>query len=483
MLSRLSPRLTAFAGACLFSAMLAPAIFAQAPAANAVPANTLLRTESPWRAFVVLKSEEVRLADGTVKCGKVAVKGDKIEVTALADETLVPPPADWFSPTFDDSSWGMMSGAIDPTKLTGRILENTWPRNMAAICLRSQFEVGTPSDMVLNLGIRGGAIVYLNGKEIARLSMLSDKVAIDTLAEDYPPEAYFGKDGKLIMRNFIEPTRCGPLMQARIRKLTDVKIPATALQKGVNVLALELHRAPSSEVMYTGKREHDKFARWTMLSLENISLVASNAATLISPCKGSELTVWNCPTLKKVINTDGGFYHGALTPVTLFGAKNGSFSGQVVVEAAAAIKGLKGVATDLKGDKGGTIPAASVVVRYGLYDDYVGSFDPLEDQMPADIAVVGGKTAMCPVWFTVRVPKDAKPESYEGKVTLQAEGAKPVDVTIKIKVSNFTLPDPTEYVSFLDMAQSPETLADAYKVPLWSDAHWALIDKSFEQMA
>ncbi len=42
----------------------------------------------------------------------------------------------------------------------------------------------------------------------------------------------------------------------------------------------------------------------------------------------------------------------------------------------------------------------------------------------------------------------------------------------------FRLPDPRSYRTFVELVQSPDTLAVEYGVPLWSEAHWKLIEKS-----
>ncbi len=45
------------------------------------------------------------------------------------------------------------------------------------------------------------------------------------------------------------------------------------------------------------------------------------------------------------------------------------------------------------------------------------------------------------------------------------------------------MPDPKEFATFLEMHHSPDTLAKYYKVSMWSEEHWALLEKSFEQTA
>ena len=47
-----------------------------------------------------------------------------------------------------------------------------------------------------------------------------------------------------------------------------------------------------------------------------------------------------------------------------------------------------------------------------------------------------------------------------------------------LHVADWKLPDPKDFHTFVGLYQSPDTLAIKYKVPLWSDKHWQLLDKS-----
>jgi hypothetical protein len=87
-----------------------------------------------------------------------------------------------------------------------------------------------------------------------------------------------------------------------------------------------------------------------------------------------------------------------------------------------------------------------------------------------------------PVWIKVRVPADATPGNYSGTLTISAKGAKPVTVPVKMHVAGWKLPDPRDYSSHLGMIQSPESVALRYKVPLWSEEHWKLMERSFKLM-
>ena len=97
----------------------------------------------------------------------------------------------------------------------------------------------------LRLTYRGGAVVYLNGREIARGDMPTGKIEPLTLARDYTEADVVGPDG-----GPLRPTSRGRLPRGakaadyakRFRTLS-VALPADSLRKGSNVLAVELHRA------------------------------------------------------------------------------------------------------------------------------------------------------------------------------------------------------------------------------------------------
>jgi len=171
-----------------------------------------------------------------------------------------------------------------------------------------------------------------------------------------------------------------------------------------------------------------------------------------------------------------------LKPMALVGTRNGTFSGKIVVESASTIKGLVASVGALTG-KGGVIPAQNVQVRYGKAWGgnawiYPSGGDILLET-PSEVVPVNGR-ALLPVWVTVQVPKDAKAGTFTGAVTVKPEGAAQVKVPLNLEVADWTLPDPQDYRTWSDFIQSPDTLAVEYKVPLWSDPHWKLIDRSFQ---
>jgi hypothetical protein len=174
-----------------------------------------------------------------------------------------------------------------------------------------------------------------------------------------------------------------------------------------------------------------------------------------------------------------------LKPIKLIGARNGTFSGKIMIESGGTIKGVQASVGALTGT-GGTIAASNLQVRYAIPSDVTGWMMPRGPdtllEAPAEVAP-GRGGAVLPVWVTVKVPKDAKTGTYSGEVAVQAQGAAPVKVPLTLEVVEWTLPDPQDYRTWMDIVESPDTLALEYKVPLWSDKHWQLIDRSFRLMS
>jgi len=160
-------------------------------------------------------------------------------------------------------------------------------------------------------------------------------------------------------------------------------------------------------------------------------------------------------------------------PVVIVAARNGAFSGKVAVSSASTPAAQ---ASELKSGTA-VIPAANIVIRYGVPQgadfgrDASGRVDVLLEAPPAKAA---GEVE---IWITVKVPKDAKAGDYRGAVRVAG-----TEVPLQVKVQDWTLPDTQDYRSWVDMIQSPDTLALEYKIPLWSERHWDLIAKSLRIM-
>jgi hypothetical protein len=497
--------LVAAGGACLAPR---PAMAQDAAPAVAASTNLVLGNSSMWRRFLVLRKPVVREGGQLKELRPIpgdlwrAVDGTNVPPNALPVYETPAPAANWAAAEFDDSAWSRATGPFFPSsgwayckEVDGAgfcVYEGITPA-LSAICLRGKFLVNDPAragEMKLALDYRGGVVVYLNGKEIARAGIPDAEKGrgLEALAEDYPLEAYVTDEGKIIRSMYGDPAKYVSRVQQRIRKLRDVVLPPALLRKGVNVLAVEAHSAPYHEAA-AGKStvahyENTKgyVLEWVTVGVPNLALTGADANVPANVGRPAGVQVWNQDTFMRVKPREFGDPCEPLRPIRLTGARNSAFSGAVVVGAPATLRGVKAVAGDLTGP--GTIPAAGIQVRYGVSDKDTGlAYDILQPDPPAEVAPEKNAGALLPVWVTVAVPADARPGEYKGKLTVTAEGAAaPIEVPVALRVVDWRVPDSKEFVSHIGLTESPETLAMQYKVPLWSPEHWALVDKAFAMM-
>jgi hypothetical protein len=199
-----------------------------------------------------------------------------------------------------------------------------------------------------------------------------------------------------------------------------------------------------------------------------VSLAASSATpTAAGPARIGQLDPWVLP------DAEGKNVPGPADRVSILGLRNGIASAQVLVAGEAPLDGLSASVSDLTAAGGGAIPAARVQVRYPQMG--ARGFVPLLD------APTPGAKAQA-VWLTVNVPADAKPGAYAGRVRIAGAGLS-AEFPIELTVFGLTLRDPKDWRTVINVLQSPESVAGHYKVPLWSDEHFRLMEKSMELMA
>ena len=207
--------------------------------------------------------------------------------------------------------------------------------------------------------------------------------------------------------------------------------------------------------------------------------LARPAAASTTATTTADVTVWNYEVLGDAYRVAD---PGPVAPITLVGARNGTFSGAVAVGSAKPITGLRARMGALSMN-GVSIPAAQVAVRYavswGPIGGGPGGLDILLESPPAEVAVQKDR-ALAGVWVTVTVPEDAKAGLYRGQLTLEANGLPSRTIPVELTVADWRMPDPQDWRTWIEMIQSPDTLALEYGVPLWSDRHWAMIAKSFQ---
>ncbi|KKL72640.1 hypothetical protein LCGC14_2082890, partial [marine sediment metagenome] len=373
------------------------------------------------------------------------------------------------------------------------------------LLMRNKFQVTELSKaegLTLSVAYKGGIVVYLNGEEIARSDMPEGELGPYTPAAPYDKAVWMRSDGHGMKgsgyRRYLKKIESDSSAPRRVRKMTGFKIPADKLRKGRNVLAISIHRPPARWQLYATREKAYPLptSAYPRLAFHSVDLVAPAGAEGVSgpadKTTPGPLRAWNYSVARRVFTS---FYRSAaveqLRPIGIVGCRNGVFSGQLVLGCAKGIKGLKVQVSDLTGP--GTIPAKAVAVRYGLPDGWVNQgwmmsvrgpwFDGLEEHPPAVAPVYkDGGGATQPVWFKVTVPKDAKGGDYKATVKITADGADPIQAQIELKVLDWVLAAPKDFILDMDYFQSPDTLAMKYKVPFWSKRHWELIEKSFTEM-
>ncbi len=402
-------------------------------------------------------------------------------------------PGDWAAPGFDDSHYALHRGPVSVNDCYSmrRAFTPRWGFSLAR--MRGRFAVDDPAavgDLKLDLVYQGGAAVYLNGAEVARGGLPEGEVAPEAPAADY-------SDAETARHN--EWVRCDKMD----RKLSGVVIPAARLVKGVNVLAIEVHRAPMPEKMLKDKNN------WIPLELVSVRLSAASGAGLVpNGGKPAGLSVWTGePTYCVRVDDPGDRSQAEPRPIRIAACRNSTFSGQAVIFNDQPLGAVRATVGELATADGAKLPASACQVRYskpdrrgggvetGVYGPYndMNWFDALEEDPPAEVPLRFFQPkphlpkqmhlAVQPVWLTVRVPADAKLGEYKGQLALEIAGQSTVKVPVEVKVHGFQLPDPKEFATFLEMHHSPETLAYYYKVPIWSEEHWKLLERSFELSA
>ncbi len=393
------------------------------------------------------------------------------------------PETDWYQRLFDDSGWprrkGPFLGGYGATKRPGAAL----------ICLRGKFGVSSPSEVEglrLQIRYRGGVVVYLNGVELARAHMPAGEIQPLTHAEAYRRQAFVTSDGTML-RDYGRrepPEDVRDRLDARIRRYA-VEIPPKLLRKGTNVLALGFHRAPLPDDLPDLSR-----LNWDTVGMCGVELTADSSRTVRPNIAGPEkFHVWTAdPMLRVGFDADYGDPFDSQMDIKLVAPRNGFASGQAVINSPLPCKQLSARMTDLESPSGSVIAASNVRLRFAdvfrqswpeagrsHQDDPEPSFVPLLEE-PL------GSARLQPVWLTVHVPPDAAPGSYKANLHIETNTGTAA-VPVELMVYNWQVADPKDWRTWVNLMQSPESVAGYYGVPLWSDRHFDLMARSFKLMA
>jgi len=491
------------AAAMVMAALAGPVAFGAdgAPAAGTV----VLDNRTGIRVFMGFQTPQVMTAGGELRTA--LTPGGKTP-KPMAEYRSPLPPDGWAAPEFNASAWDRRRAPVElrPKGATGgRETARHSATVNSLICVRANVMVTDPTkaaDLRLSLRYVGGAVVYLNGKEIARGHLPAGAIKPDTPAEKYPDDLYRLPDGKFLS----DTKKYAEAFAKRYRRL-EAALPQNALRKGGNVLAIEIHRAPVNEGAVKAKRVPSGGMRtvrgiWAYAALNSMQVVsASGAGVAANVARPKGVQVWNVAPFETIEAFSYGDPGEILRPVIVHAARNSTFSGRLAVSADKAISGLKVAVTDLKAKDGsGSIPASAVQVRYAeptaAAKSWVpsGRFDGLLDTVPAEVAVIKARPprgapktltagAVASLWFTVRTPADAKPGAYEGAITVEADGLAPTTTPLQVTVSPWKMADPADFRQHHLICPSPESVAKHYGVPLWSDKHFELMGKSLALLA
>ncbi len=172
--------------------------------------------------------------------------------------------------------------------------------------------------------------------------------------------------------------------------------------------------------------------------------------------------------------------------LALYGWRGERVFAQAVLATPEEVGSFSFKVSDLKYGKN-VIPASAVDAYFETY-------------VMGEVSRQGGDTVLCPdrlvkaeamavaartvrpVWLTIRIPADAAPGKYKGRLTAAVDG-KAFSLPFTLAVGKETLPAPSDWKFHLDLWQNPYAVARYFGVPLWSDAHFDHMRPIMEYLA
>jgi hypothetical protein len=480
----------------------------------------------------------VNTASGTlVKVGFTLDEGKPRPVLWRSDLTSPLPPPNWAGPAFDDRTWPRLYWPQPEweeinAQENGSKVRAPNPYDTVVLLVRHRFVIADPAqvkDCRLSLDYWGGVVVYVNGKEVARRHLIAlpggKTNLFENVAEAYPESEWTRSAGK-------EPGSA-PL----VRRLEDVQIPAALLRPGVNVLAVEAHAAPVSrkkswppigllrarlsvspaaagDTRPRGIRVRNAATTEDLMICDPVDLAplgpivvraARNSVfsgrlvvSAEEAIKGLKVSVgdlaWNSPSSSSSAKRSSSSTGRIEDDDDEYDRKNTS--------------GQKRNVSMVPTQTTAKLPASAVRVRCAVLTpggkSWRGGFDGLMDIIPAEIPLVtnvpprrgrafycvpaGPETnlpprAVAPLWFTVRVPKDAAPGVYEGRVTLAADGWAGTNVPLRVHVSAWATPDPKDWRMQNFLYHCEEAIAGNYGFTNYAPKHLEYVGKSLALLA
>ena len=468
----------------------------------------LLDAETVWRANLTVAPSLVR-KEGKLKLQLKARPEEMADFDPRApgaslQHFLLPPAEGWENPAFNDRLWA----TYDTDLFTmfgsyGHAVGWRPPLYPYALSLRSWFGVTDPAqveDLRLEIEHLGGAVVWINGTEVARNGMPEGPLAALTPALDYPVEAYVDKDGATplpapaaLPKTQPEPPAVAVAkarLASRVRTLS-VTVPAKALKPGRNLLAISLRRSAVNGPMGRYVWNHLGLHSVRLLSAGGTGVVGAAEARVGTRLLSSEnLEQFRAGPAdpKRLANQARGLIRGAalncvsaphpcdtLRPVRILAPRNGVGSGQAVLSDPAGLYGVKATVGRIVGPGGATLPDGSLDVRYVAKQRWLTTLDALMPEPPDGAPTV-------PLFFVADIARDAVPGWYQAVVRVSAN-EEAWDLPVQILVTPVVLPDARDFGSMMGLYSSPETVAIYGKVTPYSDEHLKLMEPSFAMQA
>ena len=172
--------------------------------------------------------------------------------------------------------------------------------------------------------------------------------------------------------------------------------------------------------------------------------------------------------------------------LTLWKGEKGS--AQLLLWSAEAVNGIECKFKPFR-SAAGTMPAdiaQARFVRYTLSDDV------LKDGRPAILApdmldnldrFDMAEKSVRPVWVTFEIPEDVEAGIYKSEIIVSHEGWGKSSLPIELEIVNHTLPAASEWDFHLDLWQHPTALARLEGYELWSDEHFAALERTMKLVA
>ncbi len=160
-------------------------------------------------------------------------------------------------------------------------------------------------------------------------------------------------------------------------------------------------------------------------------------------------------------------------------------SAQLLVWSAFDLSQVRIETVPLKAESGRKLPPDAVRVRpvRSVGADRGGIVgDALDDPAEEGRFHLAARTTR-PLWISIDVPRDAEPGLYSGKVTVAVRGGISATFDLTLEVLPLVLPAPADWAFHLDLWQNPFSVARYHRVPVWSKAHFDLLEPVLRMLA